>query len=150
MDGIVQYWPAAAMALLSLFVTPKEKPVWKIIKDLIVPSTTDAPADPKNILSMIPVLLKRLEQKKPPIDEDPSTPDKPVTNTPEDLVELLVDMLSKPEPPEDVLDPSDDMDVDDLVSCANAVAAKYPNHDISVSVTDGEVTVSKVKRAEQK
>ena len=147
---LTTYWPAIAGAL-ALFLKPGEKPIWKMLVDVVARPKPNAPGTPNDILSLLPVLLDKLA-KKPPV---PTTPEpKPQPKVPsnlQDIVALILDQLSQPETkPIDEHEAPIDQDMAHLVACSQSVAAKYPEYDIAVTVNASGVNVQKVKRAESK
>jgi hypothetical protein len=137
---LVDYWPYLT-GVLALFLKPGPKPVWKMLLDSVVkpkPNTTTKP----DVLSLLPMLIERLA-KKPPVDVTPVT-DPP--STPHDIIAMITDLLSKPDGPPAVNEDHATHDMQHLVSCAESVAKKHPDYDITVVVNDTGVKVDKTKR----
>ena len=142
---LTTYWPVIAGAL-ALFLKPGEKPIWKVLVDTVVPSKP-TPGTPNDILTMLPVLLDKLAKKPPTMTPAPNEPKVP--SNLQDIVALILDQLATPETPIDHKDPTNG-DIAHLLGCANEVAAKHPDSDVTITINASGVNAIVVKRAESK
>ena len=122
--------------LLSLFTTTPPAPA---------PGTPGVPG--LDWVKLVSTLVERIAQR-PAVPVAPLPPDKE-PHTPEDVIKRMLELLNlAPGPlpgPGSPANPTHG-DMEHLVACAQAVSAKYPDHDIKISIDVNGLSVSKVKR----
>ena len=147
MQEILQTWWPAIGGVLALFLKPGEKPIWKILLDSVVKPKPSTPQVPSDILTLLPALLEKLAKKPPTNTPVPETPKNPETL--QDIVALIFDQLVTTDTPDEHSDPTKG-DIAHLLGCANEVAAKHPDSDVTITINASGVNAVVVKRAEQK
>jgi hypothetical protein len=127
------------------------KPLLSLLFSLIggKPTTTE-PANP--ILAMFPMLAPLLQQlaDKKPVEKVVPAPDPAViTKDPSQLLSWLLSTLNAPEKPDDhsIISKTNEGDIAHLLGCANAVAAKNPDSDVTIKIDANGVDAKVVKRA---
>jgi len=144
-EVLVNWWPVV-LAVLAAFLKPGDKPIWKIVMDAVVKPKTPSDQPKPDVLSLVPMLLERLANKPPAVTDKPKTP--AIPSTPQDVVSLIMDLLSGPAEPEK--HDHDNDDVAQLLRCANIVAAKHPDSDVKIVIDASGATATVVKRVQQK
>lgn len=118
---------------------------------IVKPTTPAVPSTPNNpLLSLIPLLgpiLAQLADKKPvatpiaPIDPDV------IAKDPTQLMTWLLSLLNAPEKIDTIIEPqTKDGDIAHLLGCANAVAVKNPDSDVTITIDANGVNAKVVKR----
>lgn len=117
---------------------------------LIKPTTPSVPTTTSPLLSLIPLLgpiLAQLADKKP--IATPVAPPDPtrVIEDPNQLMTWLLSLLNAPEKIDVPIESqTKDGDIAHLLGCANAVAAKNPDSDVTITIDANGVNAKVVKR----
>lgn len=118
---------------------------------IVKPTTPVVPGTPSSpLLSLIPLLgpvLAQLAEKKPVatpiVPIDPAV----IAKDPNQLMTWLLSLLNAPEKIDTPIEPqTKDGDIAHLLGCANAVAAKNPDSDVTITIDANGVNAKVAKR----
>ena len=154
MEILAMYWPAIASAVAAMFFKKDDKPIWKIIGNVIgivkPTPTPDKPTIPPDFVKMLQDLIRGV--KPTPAPTPTPTPDNPDGQI--DWSKIIQDLIGgvNPTPPPAPTPDKIDEQIALLVSYAITVGAG--DKDVLISITadgpDVKVRPRKVTSAEPK